>query len=85
MDYAPLQKLLEYGSYLVVGVLGWFLRRHIEHSDGKEKEQDLKLDALDKRVDGHDVSRADFKAQINNIYSLLQKMDRNIDKLLDRK
>lgn len=78
-------EVIKYVSYVVMLVIGWFLRRHIEKTDLKETEQDHKIAMLDKRIDGHDVSRADLKAQIANIHILLQKMDRNIDKLLDRK
>lgn len=76
---------IKYVSYIVMLVIGWFLRRHIEQTDIREAEQDHKIATLDKRLDNHDVSRADIKAQIANINLLLQKMDRNIDKLLDRK
>lgn len=80
-----LHKLLQYGSYLVVGVLGWFFRRHAEKTDAKEREQDVKIEVLDKRLNGHDISRADMNAQIISMHRILEKMDKNIDKLLDNK
>lgn len=77
-------KIGQYGSYLLVTVLGWFLRRHVERSERTEMKQDERIEMLDKRIDSHDVSRADIKAQINAIHDTLKKIDRNIDKLLDK-
>jgi len=85
METGLLHKIFEYGAYLIAGLVGWFLKRHMESAAKHEEEQNQKLDMLDKRLDGHDVSRADIKAQISSIHNMLKKMDRNIDKLLERK
>lgn len=84
-EHGIFAEIAKYGAYAVVAVLGFFFRRHTEKADKKESEQDMKLDTLDKRLDGHDVSRADIRAQIAAIQAMLLKIDRNIDKLLDRK
>ena len=77
-------KVAEYGSYAIAGLVGWFLKRHMEKSDVREQEIEKKLEVLDKRLDSHDVSRADYRAQLIVLHQSIDRIDKKLDKLLDR-
>lgn len=84
VEQGIVHKLLEYGSYAIAGIVGWFLKRHMEKSDLKEKELEQKLELLDKRIDSHDVSRADYRAQLVILHQSIDKIDKKLDRLLDK-
>lgn len=61
-------------------VVGGMVKKHMKESEETKKDIYLKLELLDKRVDTHDVSRANTEANIMHILKYLEKIDQKLDK-----
>ena len=75
----------KYAVYPMLIMLGWLGRRHIEKSELKEKEQDMKIEALDRRQDLSDVANAARDAHLESIFKYLDRIEKNLDELLKQK